>query len=517
MRVLSVTIILIAQGLTSTAFAEIQTFTATHTYVLGDHDSKDDARQRCLLETKRKILEQAGVYIESESEVKNFDLTKDKITSFAATVMQVKDTKETVGFENGHMTLTLKLTATMDSAEAQLKLAARLVDASEQDSVVAQQERLKYLEAQLEAIQRQMQQAPERAPVSVQANFSTADLPTLLAWAAQRNVMAQLELGHRYNVGKGVLQDYTAARHWYELAAAQGQAIAQNNLGVLYANGNGVPQDYVKAQRWYEKAVVQGDVSAQTNLGALYARGDGVPQDYAKAHELWEKAATQGAVPAQRALGELYLEGKGVPKDYAKALDWYEKAASQGDASDQNFLGGLYHLGQRIPQDYKKAREWYEKAAAQGYAAAQFGLGLLYEFGEGVQKDYVKARGWHEKAAAHGHTGAQNHLGGLFERGQGVPKDYAKARAWYEKAAAQGSSDAQIYLGSLYEGGSGVQQDYVRAYMWYNLAATPRTGNDPWKSAIYLREKVSSRMTPAQIVEAQRLAKQCEARQFKGC
>ena len=44
----------------------------------------DDARQRCLLEAKRKILEQAGVYIESASEVKNFDLTKDKIASFAA-------------------------------------------------------------------------------------------------------------------------------------------------------------------------------------------------------------------------------------------------------------------------------------------------------------------------------------------------------------------------------------------------------------------------------------------------
>jgi hypothetical protein len=68
----------------SVASAQVQTFTSTHTYILGDHDSKDDARQRCLLETKRKILEQAGVYIESASEVKNFDLTKDTITSFAA-------------------------------------------------------------------------------------------------------------------------------------------------------------------------------------------------------------------------------------------------------------------------------------------------------------------------------------------------------------------------------------------------------------------------------------------------
>ena len=117
MRAFSVIILLAALVFPTVAFAEIQTFTATHTYILGDHDSKDDARQRCLLEAKRKILEQAGVYIESASEVKNFDLTKDKITSFAAAVMQVKDTKEEVSFQQGHMTMTLKLTAQVDLEE----------------------------------------------------------------------------------------------------------------------------------------------------------------------------------------------------------------------------------------------------------------------------------------------------------------------------------------------------------------------------------------------------------------
>ena len=84
MRTFSLIVLLSAFVLPTVAFAEIQTFTATHTYTLGDHDSKDDARQRCVLEAKRKILEQAGVYIESASEVMNFDLTKDKITSVAS-------------------------------------------------------------------------------------------------------------------------------------------------------------------------------------------------------------------------------------------------------------------------------------------------------------------------------------------------------------------------------------------------------------------------------------------------
>ena len=153
MRALSVIILLATLILPAVTFAENQTFTATHTYILGDHDSKDDARQRCLLEAKRKILEQAGVYIESASEVKNFDLTKDKITSFAAAVMQVKDTKEEVGFQQGHMTMTLKLTAQIDLVEVRKQLATRQLDAGVRDDVAVQKERLKRLEAQLEAIQ----------------------------------------------------------------------------------------------------------------------------------------------------------------------------------------------------------------------------------------------------------------------------------------------------------------------------------------------------------------------------
>ena len=125
---------------------------------MGDYDSKDDARQRCLLEVQRKILEQAGVYIESASEVKDFQLTKDTITSFAAAVMQVQDSKEEVGFQQGHMTLTLKLTAQVNLAAVGKLLAARQVEAA------AQKERLKRLQAQLEAMQQQAQQAPGRTP-----------------------------------------------------------------------------------------------------------------------------------------------------------------------------------------------------------------------------------------------------------------------------------------------------------------------------------------------------------------
>ena len=399
MRVLSVITLMAVLVLPPVVFAEVQTFTATHTYILGDHDSKDDARQRCLLETKRKILEQAGVYIESASEVKNFDLTKDKITSFAAAVMQVKDTKEAVSFQQGHMTMTLTLKADVDLTEMRKQLAARQVDASVREDVAVQKERLKRLEAQLEAMMQRQQsgQSSAHAPDSPPIDVSAEEVQT---WAAQGNVDAQYILGVMYFFGDGVPQDYAKARQWYERAAAQGDARAQFALGAMYGKGRGMPKDYVTARKWFEQSAAQGDMGAQCALGDLYALGDGVPQDYAKARQWYERAAAQGDARSQVTIGVLYSKGRGVPQDYAKARQWYEKAAAQGNANAQGNLGALYRDGRGVLQDFARARHWYEQAAIQGNADAQAWLGLMYAYGKGGPQNDVRAYMWLNLAAA---------------------------------------------------------------------------------------------------------------------
>jgi TPR repeat protein len=55
----------------------------------------------------------------------------------------------------------------------------------------------------------------------------------------------------------------------------------------------------------------------------------------------------------------------------------------------------------------------------------------------------------------------------------------------------------------MYLEGKGVPQDYLEAHKWFNLAAV--TGN---KVAITNREIAASKMTPAQIAEAQRLTRE---------
>lgn len=517
MRVLSVIILLAIVALPITAFAEIQTFTATHTYILGDHDSKDDARQRCLLETKRKILEQAGVYIESASEVKNFDLTKDKITSFAAAVMQVKDTKEETELQQGHMTLTLTATAHVDLAEVRKQIAARQVDAGMRDTVAAQQERLQRLETLLEAMQRQQGgQSYGHAPASPPINISAEDLQTFHTQAAQGDAVAQNILGMLYHMGWGAPQDYVQARHWFEKAAAQGNAFAQLALGLMYRLGHGVSQDYIQARHWFEKAAAQGNLDAQTDIGMLYANGRGVPQDYAAARQWYEKAAAQGNASAQVRIGELYYMGQGVSQDYVQARHWFEKAAAQGNAQAQLWLGMLYAMGWGVPKDVVQAAEWYQKAAVQGNMTAQSFLGRLYYSGQGVPQDYVLGTEWYQRAAAQGDADAQSNLGLLYAYGKGVPQDYAIARKWLEKSAAQGDARGQLGLALLYASGNGGQKDDIRAYMWFSFAAERLTGNEQ-ELARDGRDKAAARMSPAQFTDAQRLASQCHAQQFKGC
>jgi uncharacterized protein len=85
-----------------------------------------------------------------------------------------------------------------------------------------------------------------------------------------------------------------------------------------------------------------------------------------------------------------------------------------------------------------------------------------------------------------------------------IKGDYAAALNEFLPLAKQGNPEAQFRLGVMYEHGYGVPQDCVQAHMWYNLAAAASGGAEFVKNRDLLAEK----MTPMQIAEAQRLARE---------
>ncbi|MEK6786543.1 MAG: tetratricopeptide repeat protein [Nitrospirota bacterium] len=89
--------------------------------------------------------------------------------------------------------------------------------------------------------------------------------------------------------------------------ATQGDTEAQNRLGELYAKGRGVPQDYTQARAWYEKAAEKGHPLAQNNLAELYFAGLGGPPDYVRAY-MWESLAAAHMQGEEKKQAEENLE-----------------------------------------------------------------------------------------------------------------------------------------------------------------------------------------------------------------
>jgi uncharacterized protein len=154
--------------------------------------------------------------------------------------------------------------------------------------------------------------------------------------------------------------------------------------------------------------------------------------------------------------------------DYATAVRLLRPLVEQGDAGAQDILAVMYYVGQGVPQSRAEAIRLYRLAAEQGNAHAQDALGFAYQNGVGIERDV------------------------------------SEAAKWFRKSADQDNIDAQFNLGEMYELGTGLPQDYVRAYMWFALVASHGTRAYATRSI----DRVAQQMSPEQIAEAQKLARE---------
>jgi TPR repeat protein len=159
--------------------------------------------------------------------------------------------------------------------------------------------------------------------------------------------------------------------------------------------------------------------------------------------------------------------------NYAAALQLSRPLADQGDARAQSILGLIYYGGRGVPQDDNEAVKWFRRAADQDDVFGNFYLGVM------------------------------------FADGRGVPQDYAEAAKWYRLAADLGDAQSQYNLGLAYAKGEGVSRDNVSAHMWFNLAAARFPASDlrSRSAAVRNRDLMAGNMTPEQLAEAQKLAR----------
>ena len=139
--------------------------------------------------------------------------------------------------------------------------------------------------------------------------------------------------------------------------------------------------------------------------------------------------------------------------------------------------------------------------AAPTWADYQAGVDA-YERG-----DYETALKEWRPLANQGLAVAQNNLGWMYDQGEGVAQNYAEAMKWYRLAADQGLAAAQNNLGAMYINGEGVRRNYVQGYMWLSLAA-----KQGYKRAVLPQGQLERGMTPDELAEAQRLAREWKAK-----
>lgn len=113
-------------------------------------------------------------------------------------------------------------------------------------------------------------------------------------------------------------------------------------------------------------------------------------------------------------------------------------------------------------------------------------------------------------AAESGDAAAQFNLGVLFDsdeddNGYGIEGNRTQAIKWLLAAAEQGLPRAQSRLAELYAGDPNASENLVNACAWFLLATKSSCGIHRHQARSGY-ERISTRLTPAQITKAKRLA-----------
>ena len=106
------------------AYAEVKTIEADGYYIMGDglDENQAVAKERARADAKRAASEQAGLFIESISEVKNSKLTRDEIRTISSTVLQVKSDPVKLEVEGSSVKFHCHMVALVDTANVTSQL-----------------------------------------------------------------------------------------------------------------------------------------------------------------------------------------------------------------------------------------------------------------------------------------------------------------------------------------------------------------------------------------------------------
>jgi hypothetical protein len=147
--------------------ANVRVVTASGEYRMGDHDTRADAIRLAVEAAKREALEQVATYLESVTEVKNMDVTRDDIRTYTAGIVMVLDQKITTRLEGDTVVIHADLTAQVDPDEVAQAITALRENESAKNELIALRTETDQLRQQLDAANQALTTAV--SPEQVQA------------------------------------------------------------------------------------------------------------------------------------------------------------------------------------------------------------------------------------------------------------------------------------------------------------------------------------------------------------
>ncbi|MDD2367640.1 MAG: hypothetical protein PHN84_15940 [Desulfuromonadaceae bacterium] len=136
--------------------ASKETIYANYKYVLGDSDTKSDAKKIAFIEAKRLCLEKAGVYLESHTEVLNSQLTNDQIKTYTGGILKVEIVSEQFKATDETLTLFMEVKAEVDLKEVSDNLKRVKGDKKYAGKIQEQEKQLQSLEEKIRKMQQQL-------------------------------------------------------------------------------------------------------------------------------------------------------------------------------------------------------------------------------------------------------------------------------------------------------------------------------------------------------------------------
>jgi len=374
------------------AFAKMVTFVKEYIYQASEIDSKVSCRAIALEQVKRLLLEELGTYLESEIEVRNFQLTKDQIVILTAGIVSTEIVEEK--WDGKAYSLKAKIMA--DPTDV-----VNSIDKLRQDrqkTKELEETRKKADDALREVGRLKKELEIAKAGKTEQDQYSGAiNRLSAIDWFDKGYA---LQIAGRY---QEAIRAYTRA---IELNPKYSGPYC--NRGAAYGNLG----EYERAIEDFDKAIELDPKNADAyyNRGLSYAKiGDPrqAIKDYDKAIRLDPKYA-QAYINRGAAYGDLGNRQKEI-SDYDKAIELDPKKAS----AYYNRGVAYGHLGnhQKAIRDYDKAIELDPKHAGTyiGRGAAYGNLGnhqkAIEDFDKAIELDPKNAGAYYNRGLSYAEIG----------------------------------------------------------------------------------------------------------------